>query len=39
MFAPISGASIALALVLILFVFSTATRDYAIDVEKDSQNL
>lgn len=41
MFAAIGGASIALALVLILFVFSKPTRDYAIDVDpiKDSQNL
>ena len=41
MFAAIGGASIALALVLTLFVFSKATRDYAIDVDpiKDSQNL
>ena len=40
-FAAISGVSIALALVLILFVFSRTTRDYAIDVDpiKDSQNL
>jgi hypothetical protein len=41
MFAAIGGASIALALVLILFVFSRPTRDYAIDIDpiKDSQNL
>ena len=41
MFAAIGGASIALALILTLFVFSKATRDYAIDVDpiKDSQNL
>src|ERR671932_1967446 len=41
MFAAIGGASIALGLVLMLFVFSRATRDYAIDVDpiKDSQNL
>jgi hypothetical protein len=41
MFAAIGIASIALALVLILFVFSKPTRDYAIDVDpiKDSQNL
>jgi hypothetical protein len=41
MFAAIGGASIALALALILFVFSKATRDYAIDIDpiKDSQNL
>jgi hypothetical protein len=41
MFAAISGASIAFALVLIFYVFSMATRDYAIDVDpiKDSQNL
>ena len=41
MFAAIGGASIALALVLIVFVFSSPTRDYAIDIDpiKDSQNL
>jgi hypothetical protein len=41
MFAAIGGATVALAFVLILFVFSGATRDYAIDVDpiKDSQNL
>src|SRR5919198_2923330 len=39
--AAIGGGSIALALVFMLFVFSRATRDYAIDVDpiKDSQNL
>ena len=41
MFAAIGGAGIALALMMILFVFSRATRDYAIDIDpiKDSQNL
>ena len=41
MFAAIGGASIALVFVLILFVFSRATRDYAIDIDpiKDSQTL
>jgi hypothetical protein len=41
MFAAIGGATIAIALVLILFLFSIPSRDYAIDVDpiKDSQNL
>jgi hypothetical protein len=41
MFAAIGGAGIAIALMMILFVFSRATRDYAIDIDpiKDSQNL
>ena len=41
MFAAIGGATIAIAVVLILFLFSMPSRDYAIDVDpiKDSQNL